>query len=216
VDRLRAAVDRLARSWRALAPEQRLASIAAVVLLVTLFLPWYDKSVVVRDSLVHDKLTGFGSADFVMASVVLVAFAVLGMMFARGERRGFHLPGGDGLIVMIAGGWAALLIFYRVLDHPDVSGDGRGATIGIQWGVFVAFLAAAFLVYAGFRIRAAHRPEPPLPLQPPTRRARPSRVEPSAPAPRPRRPRPAAPGEERAIPGQLSFDEAETERLRDR
>jgi hypothetical protein len=215
VDRLRSALERVARSWRALAPEQRLASLAAVVLLVTLFLPWYDKSVVVRNSLVHDKLTGFGSADFVMASVVLVAFGVLGMMFARGEHRGFHLPGGDGLVVMVAGGWAALLIFYRVLDHPDVSGDGRGATIGIQWGVFVAFLAAAFLVYAGLRIRGAHRPEPPLPLEPRTLPVRPRPPSPPAP-PRRRRP-PASPSaEEPAIPGQLSFDEAETQRLPDR
>ncbi len=163
MDRVRTIAARIGHSWRALAPEQRLASVAALLLLATLFLPWYEKSFydpAGRDY-ATDKLTGFGSADFVMASVVLVACAVLAMMFARGEGSGFHLPGGDGLIVMIAGGWAALLIFYRVLDHPDVS--GRGATIGIQWGVFVAFLAAAFLVYAGFRIRAAHRPEPPLP-----------------------------------------------------
>lgn len=210
------------RAWRVLAPDQRLATVAALVLLATLFLPWYEKSVYdpAQRAFVPDKLSGFGSADFVMASVVLVALGVLAMMFARGERRGFHLPGGDGLVVMVAGGWAALLIFYRVLDHPDVS--GRGATIGIQWGVFVAFLAAALLVYAGYRIRGAQRPEPPLPL-PRRRPAEPPEQRPPSPptaateaAPRPRRRRPAAPpADDRPMPGQMSFDEAETERLRE-
>lgn len=243
MDPVRSAAERLGRAWRGMAPEQRLASFAALLLLATLFLPWYEKSVYDTSlrRYVADKLTGFGSADFVMASVVLVAVAVLAMMLARGEGRGFHLPGGDGIIVMVAGGWCALLIFYRVLDHPDVSGEA--ATIGIQWGVFVAFLAAAFLVYAGVRIRVAHRPEPPLPLagdaprpsrRAPRRSPRPRssdlapRAEPSPPTvtrdpaeaptrPAPRRRRPASPGgDEPPIPGQLSFDEAETQRLKDR
>lgn len=227
MDRVRVGLGRIGRAWRALAGEQRLAGVAAGLLLATLFLPWYEKSVYdpeVRDY-ADQTLAGFGSADFVMASVVLVGVGVLGMLFARGEGRGFHLPGGDGTVIMVAGGWAALLIFYRVLDHPDVS--GRGATIGIQWGVFVAFLAAALLIYAGLRIRTAHRPEPPLPLDPPTVRVARVPTEapppaPTVPAPRPRRRRPVTPpregggeGEDR-MPGQMSFDEAETERLRDR
>ncbi|HEY8583739.1 MAG TPA: hypothetical protein VIL49_12355, partial [Capillimicrobium sp.] len=216
---------------------QRLASFASLLLLLTLFLPWYGKSVYDTSlkRYVEDTLTGFGSADFVMASVVLVAVAVLAMMLARGEGRGFHLPGGDGIVIMVAGAWCALLIFYRVLDHPDVSGEA--ATIGIQWGVFVAFLAAAFLAYAGFRIRLAHRPEPPLPLEAPTpaapraaRAPRPRREASPPPASPPTvardpaeaptraapRRKPARPEDEPPIPGQLSFDEADTGRLSDR
>ncbi len=222
MDSVRGAVTRVARAWAALTGEQRLAAAAALILLATLFLPWYEKSVFVPEdkAIVEDKLSGFGSADFVMASVVLVGLGVLGLLFARGERRGFHLPGGDGIVVVVAGAWAALLIFYRVLDHPDVS--GQGATLGIQWGVFVAFLAAALLVYAGLRIRHAQTPEPPLPMADPPPRApsrprppRPPREEPPtevAPGPRRRRPvaapRPA--DDDRPAPGQMSFDEAET------
>jgi len=239
-------VDRVRRVWKHLAREQRVAAVAALVLLLTLFLPWYQKSVFdeKQGKFVPDALTGFGSADFVMASVVLVAFGVLGLLWARGEERGFHLPFGDGIVIMVAGAWAGVLIFYRVLDHPDVS--GAGATIGIQWGVFVAFLAAAFLVYAGYRIHAAHRAEPPLPEAgedrpaaptgptvavdiPPRRRGeRPRRNIPTevpppplpdeAPTVRRRRPRSDAPDrgdDDRPMPGQMSFDEAETHRLPD-
>ncbi len=36
-------------------------------------------------------------------------------------------------------------------------------TYGIEWGIFVALAIAIGLILAGSRIRAAHRPEPPLP-----------------------------------------------------
>ncbi|MEA2242229.1 MAG: hypothetical protein QOD24_1785, partial [Solirubrobacteraceae bacterium] len=39
---------------------------------------------------------------------------------------------------------------------------GEGGTVGIQWGFFVAFVAAGALAVAGQRIRAAARPEPPV------------------------------------------------------
>jgi len=42
------------------------------------------------------------------------------------------------------------LIFYRVVDHP--------ADVGIQWGMFVAFVVAGVLAYAGQRMHAAGRP----------------------------------------------------------
>src|SRR5262249_47956559 len=88
---------------------------------------------------------------------------VLAMLFARVEGRAFQLPGGDGLIVMIAGGWSAVLIFYRLLDKPTLHGTQRiTATVGVEWGIFVALLGALGLLYARARMRATERPEPPL------------------------------------------------------
>jgi hypothetical protein len=85
------------------------------------------------------------------------------MLFARAEGRAFQLPGGDGLIVMIAGGWSAVLIFYRLLDKPTLHGTQRiTATVGVEWGIFAALLVALGLVYAGARMRATEAPEPPL------------------------------------------------------
>ena len=37
----------------------------------------------------------------------LVAAGVLVLLFARAEGREFNMPGGDGTIVALAGGWAA-------------------------------------------------------------------------------------------------------------
>jgi hypothetical protein len=88
---------------------------------------------------------------------------VLGLLFARAEGRQFQLPGGDGLVVIVAGGWTALLIFYRLLDKPGLKGNDRiTATVGVQWGIFIALLVAIGLVYAGTRMRLVERPEPPV------------------------------------------------------
>jgi hypothetical protein len=160
-------IGRIARATRALAPEQRLAGVAAIALWLAMFLPWYSKSTtyVVKGSPkpASYSVSAFGAFSFVEAAVLLVSAGVLFMLFARGERRAFHLPGGDGLIVMLAGIWTGVLIFYRMLDKPGTTGNATlTTTIGIQWGIFIALFAAIALAWAGTRIRAAHRPEPAL------------------------------------------------------
>lgn len=161
-------ITRLTHAWGALEPEQRLAAAAALALWVTLLLPWYHKDVT---ETVHGRLqaaghnvTGFGAFSFVEAAVLLVSVGVLAMLWARGEDRRFHMPGSDGLIVMLAGGWVALLVFYRMLDTPSLSQHGGSVVtdVGVQWGIFIALLAAGGLAYAGWRMRAASAPEPPL------------------------------------------------------
>jgi hypothetical protein len=146
---------------RRLAPEMQLAAAAAAALAFTLVLPWYQKSFFAGTVAVTDSLSALQVFSFVEAAVLLVALGVLYLVWARAQRRGFHLPGGDGTVIMAAGGWALLLLVWRLFDKPDVS--DRAATVGIQWGMFAAMLAAGTLVAAGARVRAAHRPEPPNP-----------------------------------------------------
>ncbi len=151
---------RLARAWGALAPEQRIAAVAALALLVTMFFPWYDlQSLSRKTGAINSRsISAFGDVSFVEAAVFLVAAGVIALMFARAERRDFHMPGSDGAVVMVAGAWAALLIFYRVFSRPA----GHGYPVGIEWGFFLAFVAAGTLGYAGWRMRATSTPETPL------------------------------------------------------
>ncbi len=200
-------MSRLGRAWRALQPEQRLAALAALGLFASMFLPWYSKT---DTFVVHGaakatatSLSAFQAFSFVEAAVLLVSAGVLTMLFARGDGRVFQLPGGDGLIVLVAGGWSALLIFYRLLDKPGLQGNERvTATVGVEWGIFIALLLALGLAYAGARIRALERPEPPL------RRARrsgpraPTDPEPAWDPSPPREPRPHPPVESRSAQDQ--------------
>jgi hypothetical protein len=166
----------LVEDLRALPAELRLAGAAAGALALSLILPWYQKSYVPQGSrsFAQEDLSALQAFTWVEAAVLLVAGGVLFLVWARSQRRAFHLPGGDGAIITLAGGWAALLLVWRLFDKPGVRGPG--ATMGIQWGIFGALLAAGALVAAGARVRAAHRPEPPNPaagddwVAPPRRR----------------------------------------------
>jgi len=137
----------------ALSPRKRLAGAAAIALVLSLLLPWFEKSYYdprLRAP-VTDAVSAFGVVSFVEAAVFLVAAGVLLLLVTRAQRREYELPGGDGTVVLGAGAWAAVLIFWRVFDRPEPV--GQGATVGIQWGVFVAFCAAAALALAGWGLR---------------------------------------------------------------
>jgi hypothetical protein len=148
---------------RELPPELRNAGIAAAALVVSMFFPWYQESYVPQGAreFVQKNLSAFNVFSFVEAAILLVAGGVLFLIWSRAQGRAFHLPGGDGVAISLAGGWALLLLVWRLFDKPNV--DDPGATVGIQWGIFVALLAAGALFAAGARVRAVHRPEPPLP-----------------------------------------------------
>jgi hypothetical protein len=158
---------RIARAWRVLPPERRLAAGAAAGLFVTLFLPWYQETAVVNGAKLQTEsvsLTGWGAFSFVEAAVLLVAVSVLVLLLQRAEGHAFHVPGGDGFVVTAAGFWTCVLIVWRIFDKQGTTAKGQVATSsGIEWGIFVALAVAAVLAYAGSRIRAAHVPEPPLP-----------------------------------------------------
>lgn len=206
------ALVRLGRAWRALTPDGRIATFAAVGLFLSMFLPWYQQNAVVSSDRVRplqsQDLTAFGVFSFVEAAVLLVALGVLALLFARAERRTFHLPGGDGAVVMGAGLWAVLLLVWRLFDKPGIATNGVAANVGIQWGIFFALGAAGGLVYAGSRMRRGQRPPAPLVRE----RARPRPPSETPPPPpgttttrvlppeRPRRARPSMPEDQLTIP----------------
>jgi hypothetical protein len=177
VDHVGAVAGRLTRFWRALPTERRLAAFASIGLFVTLFLPWYQETVIARGVTnlrsLSASLTGWGAFSFVEAAVLLVAAGVLLLLFVRAEGEAFHVPGGDGTVITVAGAWACVLIIWRMFDKEGTTGHGLYSTSsGIEWGIFVALAVAGLLTYAGTRIRLAHEPEPPLPGERPRRQPR--------------------------------------------
>lgn len=141
--------------------ELQLAAAAAVALVLSFVLPWYQKSVVVGGQFEQSNVSALGAFTFVEAAILLVAVAIVFLVWARSRKKAFHLPGGDGVAIVIAGGWAMLLLIYRLFDKPNV--EGVGATMGIQWGIFGAMVAAGALIAAGLRVKQIDAPEPPNP-----------------------------------------------------
>lgn len=150
-------------------PHRRLAAAASIGLFVTMFLPWYSRSAVGVDAQgrpvsASQTLNAFQVFSFVEAAVLLVALAVLWLVWSREQQRAFHLPGGDGIVIAAAGAWVCLLVFWRQFDQPDAEPvRGLVAETGVTWGIFVTFLVGALLAWSGVRMGRAHVPEPPLP-----------------------------------------------------
>jgi hypothetical protein len=172
------AVTRIGRAWRVLPPERRLAGLAAIGLFLTLFLPWYQETVIAggrRLESASASLTGWGAFSFVEAAVLLVAVSVIVLLFVRAEGAAFHVPWGDGGVITAAGLWTGVLIVWRIFDKSGTTGHAQYATTsGVEWGIFLALAVAVLLAYSGTRIRRAHDPEPPLPGERPPGADRPS------------------------------------------
>jgi len=159
--------------WKELFPEQRLAVGTSVAIVLSMLLPWYQqKGIIARPSgstvELDDSLNAFQAWGFVEASILLVAIGVIALCLARAGRRAFHLPGGDGAVIMAAGAWVMFLVFYRQLDRPTgnetgvlrPAGSPAWSPVGVDWGIFVTFALGAVLLWCGWRMRARHRPEP--------------------------------------------------------
>jgi hypothetical protein len=202
-------LGRIGRDWRALSSEQRLAAIAAILLLLSMLLPWYQETgnAIVSGHLerIDDSKSAFGVYSFVEAAIFVVVVGTIALLWARAERKAFHLPGGDGTVIMGAGLWVMFLIFYRQLDKPNGRKEGMIQTsVGVQWGIFIAFLLGALLAYGGYRIRAAHVPEPVTDDAPPPEPPKEEEPPDDGTTVVARRRRP--PGDD-PFEGQLSFDE---------
>ena len=192
--RIGSGAGRVARAWRSLDRERRLAALAAIGLLLCLFMPWYQETVIThsRGSTVVATgvtLTGWGAFSFVEAVVLLVAAGVLALLFVRAEGRA-ALTELDGPAILGAGGFTCVLVLWRIFDKQGTSGHGQFTTAsGIDWGIIFGLGAAVLLTYAGSRIRIAHQTEPPLPGGSGPGPPRP----PAAPSPQPPKPATRAP-----------------------
>ena len=155
----------LAETWRRLNFEQRLAAVASLLLIASTF----------------------GPVSFVEAAVVLTALGVLALVKRRSDRGQFHLPFGDGTVILAAGAWCALLIVVRLFDRD------LGQSV-------LALACAAILAGAGARERSK-RPADDLPPAP------------RAPDDSGAEPRRRPPGSGGGATARLEADEAATERL---
>lgn len=138
---------RLRSALRALDPNQRLAALAALALVASLFLPWW------RDPLLGVSYAGVRRLTFLEVGLLLVAVAVLVLLIGRAERRAFHLPFADGTLIAASGAWASLLVMIRMLDPPSRTFGGVSRDYGLRVGAVLALVAALSLAVSGVRIR---------------------------------------------------------------
>jgi hypothetical protein len=137
----------VSRGARTLPPDQRLAGIAALGVVASMFLPWW------RDPLTGLSYWAVNRFTFIELALVLTAGSVLLLLYGRAEGRGFHLPLADGTITAGAGIWCCVLVLARVLDPPARTLAGQSIDYDVRWGFLAAFACGAMLAVAGVRGR---------------------------------------------------------------
>ena len=132
---------------RSLSAHERLAALGAVIVVASLFLPWYG--VTLAGGLVKTAVGTFGLTE--AALLLTVGSAVLLIVACS---RGYSLPRplNEGALLVAAGAWSALLIAYRILDRPDFELAGAGR-VGLRYGIFIALIGAGLLAAGGLRER---------------------------------------------------------------
>jgi hypothetical protein len=83
-------------TWRLLGPEQRVAAVGVLLLIVSTFGPF----------------------SFVEAAEILTGLGLLLLLKRRADGYEFHLPFGDGTVIAAAGVWSGILILVRLFDRP--------------------------------------------------------------------------------------------------
>ena len=109
--------------WRALAPEQRQAAAAAAALGLGMFLPWYS----LTSPTASKHASAFSVFSFVEAAVLLVAAAILYLLWARADGRAFHLPGGDGWAITAVGSSMGRVWALPPVGRSSSAREARGS-----------------------------------------------------------------------------------------
>jgi hypothetical protein len=168
------------------------AAVAGVVLLVSLFLPWYERdeeiciAVVGFDCPRTDHVSGWEALAVIDLFLAVAALGALAMWLVTATQRTVAVAIALNSFLVLGAAIAFVLVAIRVLDQPDL---GQG--YGLSWGAVVAALAAAGLLVGSWRSLRDERRSPPGRSTDITGRPAPP-APPVEPIPPPRRGEPAA------------------------
>jgi hypothetical protein len=125
------------------------AGVGGVVLLISLWLPWYEASVSVAGFSASGSASGWESMGFIDILLFLIAIAVIALVAARATGQ---LPAEVPAAVVLVGlgALAVLLVLYRIIDIPAEDVPDQ-VDLSRKVGVFVALIGAAAAAYGGWR-----------------------------------------------------------------
>jgi hypothetical protein len=125
------------------------AGVGGIVLLISLFLPWYGVSVDVAGFSASESGSGWEALGFIDILLFLISVAAIAVVAARAAGMlPAEIPGAVALLAL--GALAVLLVIYRIIDIPveDVPDE---VDLSRKVGVFIALIGAAAVAYGGWR-----------------------------------------------------------------
>jgi hypothetical protein len=127
------------------------AAASSVVLLISMFLTWYKLDLPERiagreiDVPSFNAFEGLQRSDVALVVAAVVAFALAGMLLAR-VLRDSPAP---GLGLLVAGLFALAVVVYRGSSRPERNVFGQDIDTTLQFGWFLALVAAAAIAVSG-------------------------------------------------------------------
>jgi hypothetical protein len=130
-----------------------IAPAGGVLLLVSLFLPWYSRDTDIAGAVINQTWTAWQAMPVIATLLFLVAVVAIVAPPVPGAFRGDRLATLLGILGL-------LLVLFRAIDMPLpdvdlVQGDRADSSRGL--GLFLALLATAGIAFGG---RLATRPGP--------------------------------------------------------
>jgi hypothetical protein len=126
-----------------------IAGVGGIVLLISLFLPWYGISIDVANVSVSESGTGWEALDFIDILLFLISISAIGLVAARAAGQlPAEVPG--ALVLLGLGALAVLLVLFRIIDIPvdDVPDE---VDLSRKIGIFIALIGSAAISYGGWR-----------------------------------------------------------------
>jgi hypothetical protein len=139
--------------------EETIAALAAIVLFVLLFFPWYDISLTGSELSYPGGgvgRTAWEALDLIAPLLALACAVTLALVLARVLRPQWKPAISLGAAIAVAGGIASVLLLFRVVIPPDLDG-----LIGVEFdvtpnlGAFLALAAALGIAVGGYRTMRA-------------------------------------------------------------
>jgi hypothetical protein len=134
---------------------EKIAAVSAILLFVFMFFDWFGVEISGVPGFSGDVSGSGGSAwdalDVIPIFLMLAIVAAIGVAVIRFTDADIELPVSLNAIVAALGGFAVLLILFRIIFPPDFgSFGGVEVDATLKLGIFLGLLASAGIAYGGY------------------------------------------------------------------
>ena len=134
---------------------EKVSAVSAILLFVFMFFDWFGVKISGVAGFSGDVSGSGGSAwdalDVIPIFLMLAIVVAIGVAVIRLTDADLEPPVSLNAIVAALGGFAVLLILYRIIFPPDFgSFGGVSVDATLKFGIFLGLLAAAGIAYGGY------------------------------------------------------------------
>ncbi len=134
---------------------EKISAASAVLLFIFMFFDWFGVEISGVPGFSGDVSGSGGSAwdalDVIPIFLMLAIVVAIGVAVIRLTDADIEPPVSLNAIVAALGGFAVLLILYRIISPPDFgSFGGVEVDATLKFGIFLGLLAAAGIAYGGY------------------------------------------------------------------